>query len=83
MITSVLRKSLNQLHSLTNIDSFSWLSIGNTFASVQEVPGSIPSSGKNFYVRYCVFCICGFALFVQNTLFVKKFCKNICNVISI
>ena len=42
---------------------------------VQELPGSIPSSGKVFMFNFLFYCCCVFPFFVvKNTLFVTKFC---------
>jgi len=64
-----------QLNSLTTIDTLSWL--GGAVVThqlwVQEVPGSIPGSGKGFYVWFFCFVVDVFLLFVKNTLFVTKF----------
>jgi len=46
---------------------------------VQEVPGSIPGSGKGFYVRFFVLLLLGFDFGPKNTLFVTEFCKSFCN----
>ena len=55
--------SLKQLTSLTTI----------------EVPGSIPGSGKGFYVWFLLLLLC-FYFFVQNTLFIAKYCNSFYNV---
>jgi len=47
---------------------------------VQEVPGSIPGSGKGFYVRFSVLLLLCFYFLSKNTLFVTKFCSSFCNV---
>ena len=47
--------------------------------SVQEVPGSIPGSGKGFYVLFFALLLC-FYFFVKNTLFVTKVCNSFYNV---
>jgi len=44
---------------------------------VQEVPSSIPSSGKGFYVCF-LFC-CVFTFLCKNTLFVTKVCNSFYN----
>jgi len=72
-----------QLNDLTTIDILSWLggAVVTHPLSVQEVPGSIPCSGKGFYVWffwYC--CCCVFTFFVQNTLFIAKYCNSFYNV---
>jgi len=56
-----------QLNSLTTIDILSWL--GGAVVThplwVQEVPGSIPGSGKGFYVRFFVLLLlCNNLLFM-------------------
>ena len=48
---------------------------------VQEVPGSIPGSGKGFYVCFLYCCCCVFTLRILfYTLFVKKNCNSFFNV---
>ena len=56
-----------QLNSLTTIYTFSWLGGAVVMhpLSVQEVPGSIPGSGKGFYVGCFVLLLLCF-LFVQK-----------------
>ena len=44
---------------------------------VQDVPGSIPGSGKGFYVSF--FALLCFYFFVKNTLFVTKVCYSFYN----
>ena len=39
---------------------------------VQEVPGSIPGSGKGFYVWFFVLLLLCFLLFVQKHIICKK-----------
>jgi len=71
-----------QLNSLTTIDTLSWL--GGAVVThprwMQEVPGSIPGSGKGFYV----WCFCSvvvvFYFLSKNNLFVTKFCNSFFNV---
>ena len=62
-----------QLNGLTTIDTLSWL--GGAVVThplwVQEVPGSIPSSGKGFYVWIFVLLLC-FYLFVQKHIIYQK-----------
>ena len=59
-----------QLNGLTTIDTVTWL--GGTVVThplwVQEVPGSIPSSGKGFYVWFFCFVVVVFLLFCQKHL---------------
>jgi len=56
-----------QLNGLTTIDILSWL--GGAVVThplwVQEVQGSIPDSGKGFYVWFFVLLLC-FYFFVQK-----------------
>ena len=47
---------------------------------VQEVMGSIPGSGKGFYVWFFVLLLFCFYFFVKNTLFVTKVCNSFYNV---
>jgi len=72
-----------QLKSLTTIDILSWL--GGAVVThppwVQEVPGSIPISGRGFYVRFFVLLLLCFYFLSKNTLFVTKVCKFFFNVI--
>jgi len=71
-----------QLNSLTTLDSFSWL--GGAVVThplwMQEVPGSIPGSGKGFYVWFFVLLLLCFYFFVQNTLFVTEVYNSLYNV---
>jgi len=46
---------------------------------VQEVPGSIPGSGKGFYVSFFDLLLLGFYFFAKNTLFVTKACNSFYN----
>ena len=48
------------------------------FTSV--APGSIPSSGRVFYVYYFVSLLLCFFTLSKNTLFVTNFCNSFCNV---
>jgi len=56
-----------QLNGLTTIDTVSWL--GGAVVThplwVQEFPGSIPGSGKGFYVSFFCFVVVVFLLFCQ------------------
>jgi len=68
---------------IMTIDTVSWL--GGVVVThplwVQEVPGSIPGSGKGFYVSFFfeLLLLC-FYFFVKNTLFVTKVCNFFYNV---
>jgi len=42
---------------------------------VQEVQGSIPGSGKGFYVTFFALLLLCFDFFVKNPLFVTKVCN--------
>jgi len=57
-----------QLNGMTTIDILSWL--GGAVVThplwVQEVPGSIPGSGKGFYVLYFVLLLLCYYFFVQK-----------------
>jgi len=70
-----------QLNGLTTIRILSWL--GGAVVThplwVQEVPGSIPGSVKGFYVWFFVLLLC-FYFFVQNTVFIAKYCNSFYNV---
>jgi len=71
-----------QLNGLTTINTFSWL--GGAVVThplwVQEVPGSIPGSGKGFYVWFFVLLLLCFYLLSINTLFIRKVCNSFYNV---
>jgi len=64
-----------QLNSLTTIATLSWLAgaVVTHPLWVQEVSGSIPDSGKGFYVLSFVLLLLSFYFLPQNTLFVKHF----------
>jgi len=67
-----------QLNGLTTINILSWL--GGAVVThplwVYEVPGSNPGSGKGFYVWFFELLLLCFYFFVQNTLFVAKYCNS-------
>jgi len=71
-----------QLNGLTTIDTLSWL--GGAVVThplwVQEVPGSIPGSGKGFYVWFFVLLLLCFYFLSKNTLVVTKVCNSLYNV---
>jgi len=63
-----------QLNGWTTIDILSWL--GGAVVThplwVQEVPGSIPGSGKGFYVWFFVSLLLCFYFFVQKHIIYRK-----------
>jgi len=67
-----------QLNGLTTIDTLIWL--GGAVVThplwVQEVPGSIPGSGKGFYVWFFVLLLLCFYFLSKNTLFIAKYCNS-------
>jgi len=67
--------ALKESNSLLTIDILSWL--GDVVVThplrVQEVPGSIPGSGKGFYVLFFCFVVVVFLLFVHKHII----CHNI------
>ena len=71
-----------QLNSLTIMVTFSWL--GGAVVThplwVQEYPGLIPGSGKEFLCLIFCFGVVVFLLFVQNTLSVAQCCNSFCSV---
>jgi len=71
-----------KLNGLTTIYTLSWLGGAVVTHSlwVQEVPGSIPSSGKGFYVWFFVLLLLCCYFFVKNTLFVTKVCNFFYNI---
>jgi len=71
-----------QLNGLTTIVTVSWLSgaVVTHLLWVQEVPGSIPGSGKGFYVSFFALLLLCSSFFVRNTLFVTKDCNSFYNV---
>jgi len=64
-----------QLNGLTTIDTLS--SLGSAVVThplwVQEISGSIPGSGKGFYVCFLVLLLLCFYFFVQKNIIYKKF----------
>jgi len=72
-----------QLNSLTTIITLSWL--GGAVVThplwVGEVPGSIPGSGKDFYIWFFVlFLLRFYFLLSKNRLFVTTFCNFFCKI---
>jgi len=63
-----------QLIGLTTIDILSWLGGAVVTHSlwVQEVPGSIPVSGKGFYVSFFALLLLCFYFFVQKHIIYRK-----------
>jgi len=63
-----------QLNSLTTIDTLSWL--GGAVVThplwVQDVSGSIPGSGKGFYVCFFVLLLLCFYFFVPKHIICLK-----------
>ena len=57
-----------------------WLDYNRYSQLTQEVPGSIPGSGKGFYVWIFVLLLLCFYFFCQNTSFVTKVCNSCYNV---
>ena len=71
-----------KLNGLTTLYNLSWL--GGAVVThplwVQEVPCSIPSSGKDFYVWFFCIVVVVFLLFCQKiTLFVTQVCNSFYN----
>jgi len=70
-----------QLNSLTTIDTLSWF--GGAVVThplwMQEVPGSIPGSGKGFYVWFLRFVVDVFLLYVPKHIICHKICNSFCN----
>ena len=58
-----------KLNGFTTIDNLSWLfgAVVTHPLWVQEVPGSIPSSGKGLYVWFFVLLLLCFYFFVKKT----------------
>jgi len=71
-----------QLSSLTTSDTLSWLggAVVTHPLRVQEIPGSITGSGKNFNVWFFVLLLLCFYFLPKNTLFVTKYGNFFCNV---
>jgi len=65
-----------QLNGLTTFDILSWPGGAVVRVThplwVQEVPGSIPGSGKGFYVRFFVLLLLCFYFFVQRHIIYDK-----------
>ena len=78
---TIASKQLNSLTTRT-IDILSWL--GGAVVThplwVQEVPSSIPGSGKGFYVWFFVLLLLCFYFWSKNTLFIAKCCNSFYNV---
>jgi len=76
---SIASKDFN---GLTTIDIRSWLGAAVVTHPlwVQEVLGSIPGSDKGFNVWFFVLLLLCFYFFVQNTLFIAKYCNSFYNV---
>jgi len=71
------------VNGLTTIVILSWLGGAEVTHPlwVQEVPRSVPGSGKVFYVSFFCFVVVVFLLFCQKkTLFVTKICNSFYNV---
>ena len=80
-IETVETVALKQFNSSTTIHTSSWLGSPEVThpTGVQKLPGSIPGFGKDFYVWFSVLWLLCFSFFVQNTLFVTKFCNSFWN----
>jgi len=68
--------ALKKLKGLTTIDTLSWLS-GAVLTHplwLQEVPGSIPSSSKGFYVWFFVLFLLCFYFFCKKNIICHKNC---------
>ena len=63
-----------QLNSLTTIDPLSWLccAVVTHPLWVQEVPGSIPGSDKDFYVSFFALLLLWFYFFCQKHIICHK-----------
>jgi len=69
---------LKQLKSLTVIYTFSWLGDREVQTAMQEAPGSIPISSKQ-YVYHWSFVVVVILPFCQ-TIINMKFCTYFCNI---
>jgi len=77
----IASKHLNSMTTFNTL-SLSWL-VGAVVTHplwVQYVPGSIPGSGKGFYVWFFVLLLLCFYFLSKNTIFVTKVCNSLYNV---